>query len=92
LIAAIVVFFIPKETINKSGINQFYFVTIFLLLIFTPFVGEKENESLEKRNLTEFPEWRWSNVWKFFIQYFQKIKHYANPYVSLFFFIFVIKT
>jgi len=75
LIAAIVVFFIPKETINKSGINQFYFVTIFLLLIFTPFVGEKENESLEKRNLTEFPEWRWSNVWKFFIQYFQKIKH-----------------
>lgn len=68
-IAVIIVFFLPKETINKCGFNQFYFVTIFLLLIFTPFVGEKENESLEKRKLTEFPEWRWSNVWKFFKEY-----------------------
>lgn len=68
-ITVIIVFFIPKETIKKSGINQFYFVSIFLLLIFTPFVGEKENESLEKRKLKEFPEWRWSNVWKFFKGY-----------------------
>ncbi len=68
-ISTIIVFFIPKEIINKSGINQFYFVTIFLLLIFTPFVGEKESESLEKRKLKEFPEWRWSNVWKFFKEY-----------------------
>ncbi|MCO6500401.1 MAG: hypothetical protein J5I47_08510 [Vicingus serpentipes] len=42
----------------------------FLLVLFIPFVGEKETESfLEKRALAEFPKWRWNNVWTFFFGY-----------------------
>jgi len=46
-----------------------FFVTVFLLVLFVPLVAEKETVSLEKRPLAEFPEWRWSNVWKFFKDY-----------------------
>lgn len=54
---------------QKLKQNQFFFVVVFLVILFIPFLGEKESESLEKRNLKEFPEWRWSNVWKFFKEY-----------------------
>lgn len=69
IISSIVAYFVSKFILKKNNINQLYFVGFFLLILFIPFVGEKQQESLEKRNLKEFPEWRWSNVWKFFKEY-----------------------
>jgi hypothetical protein len=50
-------------------VNELLMVIVFIVILFTPLVGPKETESLENRSLAQFPEWRWSNVWKFFDEY-----------------------
>lgn len=69
IVGATLTYIVSKFIIKKSNLNQLGFVVFFLLVLFIPFFGEKQKESLEKRKLKEFPEWRWSNVWKFFKEY-----------------------
>ena len=61
--------FLFKTKLNNLNILNMFVVTAFLLMLIVPFVAEKDLESLEKRQLAEFPEWRWSNVWEFFKNY-----------------------
>lgn len=67
--SVILLFLISKTEVLNTQFNTILFVALFLLILFAPFVGKKEQESLEKRILKEFPEWRWTNVWKFFSEY-----------------------
>lgn len=62
-------FLLTKTTVLNTNFNTILFVAFFILILFAPFVGKKQDESLEKRILKEFPEWRWTNVWKFFKEY-----------------------
>jgi|GEM_PF-1960588 len=57
-----------KYVIAKS-FSYLFFTSLFLLIIFLPFIGPKESVSLEKRKLASFPEFHTSNVWRFFKQY-----------------------
>jgi len=66
---AIVVFLVIRKHIYTWPFHKFLLVFAFLFLIFIPFVGKKETESFEKRQLAEFPHFRLSNIWKFLFQY-----------------------
>lgn len=58
-------FILIRKYIITWPFHKFLLVFAFLFLIYTPMVGRKESESLEKRKLTAFPEFRLGNVWKF---------------------------
>lgn len=67
--AIISIFLLAKTSVLNANFNTIFFITVFTLILFIPFVGKKEQDSLEKRKLKDFPEWRWTNVWKFFKEY-----------------------
>ena len=69
LLIAISVTVILRKKINAISFNNFFLVLVFVTIIFTIFIGPKEQKSTENRNLANFPNWRWSNVWKFFSGY-----------------------
>jgi len=58
-----------KAKIKDFSLNKSLLIFTFLIFIFLPLVGKKETTSLENRTLAPMPEWRWSNIWKFFFQY-----------------------
>ncbi|MDQ3052214.1 MAG: hypothetical protein M3Q95_15155 [Bacteroidota bacterium] len=55
--------------VKEYSFSKSFLILVFLLVIFIPFAGKKQNISLENRKLAPFPEWRWSNIWQFFFQY-----------------------
>jgi SGNH hydrolase-like domain, acetyltransferase AlgX len=61
--------YILHKNVEHYSFNKLFITTSFLLILFVPFVGPKETETMENRTLAEFPEWRWSNVWDFFSGY-----------------------
>lgn len=65
----IISYYVVKNNLNSFSLSKFLLIFSFLFIIIIPLIGDKETESLEKRPLAEFPEWRWSNVWKFFFEY-----------------------
>ncbi len=67
-LAAVIVWLFHR-TLQKRKFSQLFFVGFFLLIISLPLVGRKQETSLEKRKLTEFPAMRISNVWEFFFQF-----------------------
>lgn len=69
LVTFIISYYVTKNNINSFSISKFLLIFSFLFIIIIPLIGDKETESLEKRPLAEFPEWRWSNVWIFFFEY-----------------------
>ena len=54
---------------NNKTFGKWLLIISFIGIITLPLVGPKETESLEKRELSEFPKWRWSNIWIFFKDY-----------------------
>lgn len=75
---AVSIILYKKKQLNFT-FNQTLLVFSFVSILFIPFFGEKQNESLENRSLEQFPEWRWSNVWKFFRDY----QNYFNDRFTL---------
>lgn len=75
---AVSIILFKKKQLNYA-FNQTLLVFSFVSILFIPFFGEKQNESLENRSLEQFPEWRWSNVWKFFRDY----QNYFNDRFTL---------
>lgn len=69
VIASIVAFVFIRKHIEPWAFHKFFLIFSFLFLIFIPMVGPKENDSFEKRKLADFPNFRWSNVWKFLFEY-----------------------
>ena len=69
VLTAILSSFLLRNKISKFNFNKLFLLSFFLLILFIPLVGEKEEASLENRTLAPFPEWRWSNVWSFFSGY-----------------------
>ncbi len=68
LLSAVVVFAL-RQRIKRIPSERFLLILIFMTIIWIPFTGPKESESLEKRTLEPFPQFRISNVWKFFKGY-----------------------
>ncbi len=62
-------FFILKHYVASWPFHKFFLIASFLLLITIPMVGPKETTSLENRKLAAFPDFRFSNVWKFLFDY-----------------------
>ncbi len=69
IVASIIGIFLFKEKIKDFSLNKSLLIFTFLIFIFVPLVGKKQTTSLENRTLAPFPEWRWSNIWKFLFQY-----------------------
>jgi len=55
--------------IKNIRFSSYFLIASFILVIAVPFVGPKETESLEKRELAPYPKFRVSNVWKFLKEY-----------------------
>jgi hypothetical protein len=51
----------PKSKLEVKG--KLNFCALFIAIIFTPFLSQKENESNENRNLAAFPELN-QNIWR----------------------------
>jgi len=68
LLTLIIVYFFGRKKYSFS-IDKLILIVFFVLIVFIPFTGKKETTSLENRKLADIPEWRWSNVWRFFKDY-----------------------
>ena len=77
-IVTVATFFVLRKSIDKFSFSSFILVFLFLFIITIPMIGEKETESFEKRTLAPFPEFRFSNVWKFLFRY----QDYFNDHFS----------
>lgn len=62
-------FFVLRKSISSYPFYKLFLIYSFIFFITVPLVGTKEAESLEKRELAPFPEFRMSNVWVFFKGY-----------------------
>ncbi len=69
VLSAILSSYLLRNKVSEFNFNKLFILSFFLLILFIPLVGEKEDTSLENRTLAPFPEWRWSNVWSFFSGY-----------------------
>ncbi len=69
IVLAAILFFILRKYIEPWPFHKFLLVFTFLFLIYSPMVGRKETDSLEKRKLAQFPKFRLGNIWKFLHEY-----------------------
>lgn len=86
-ISVFIYFFLLRKRMTQLNTIKLIFIAVFLLFLFIPFVGEKETQSLEKRALKEFPEWRWTNIWSFFKgyqNYFEDRFAYRNAIINIY--------
>ncbi len=82
---AICFLFIVRKAISKYKFSFVFMVSVFFFVLLFPLLGKKENTSLEKRTLAEFPKLYFRNVWGFtygFVDYFNDRFAYRNALIS----------
>src|SRR5262245_35839967 len=69
LAASLVVVFALRRILDRVPLYRAFLIIVSLALLTIPALGPREQDSLEKRKLAEFPKFRLSNVWKFLFGY-----------------------